>query len=257
MITWGLLLGVSVRYVPRNIRQHIVFFAWVIFSIAFSTVFQTFMTSFFTDPGRHHQIDSVEEMDASNLELILDTYQIKHWHLMISNNSHYCFSIYGNQDSLKVAANDTNAAVLFSEDIFMYNYPLIPEGNRRTQFYKIREKTFSVHRTLVMYPSNPYLPIVNEIVRRLVESGIVNKIVDDIINPTGKRLGSEEFLDEYVSLTLFHMFSCFSYFAFGIILSVAVFFGEICLSLICKSSFKSKLSAIRHVELKRRSNKLL
>jgi Ligand-gated ion channel. len=64
---WAVLLSVSAARLPLGHRPRLLFLAWVIFSIALTTVFQAFMTSFFIDPGKQRQIDTLEELENSRL----------------------------------------------------------------------------------------------------------------------------------------------------------------------------------------------
>jgi hypothetical protein len=48
---WAVILGVSVSAMPRPTSLRSLFIAWVCFSLAFSTVFQAFLTTFLIDSG--------------------------------------------------------------------------------------------------------------------------------------------------------------------------------------------------------------
>jgi hypothetical protein len=63
---------------PRapSLRSH--FFAWVIFSLAFSTVFQAFLTTFLIDSGYKPPIQNMDELFASGIKL---AYQQEYSHI--------------------------------------------------------------------------------------------------------------------------------------------------------------------------------
>jgi len=65
---WSVILGVSVSTMPRTPSLRSLFLAWVCFSVAFSTVFQAFLTSFLTDSGYKTQIQTTDEMFASDIK---------------------------------------------------------------------------------------------------------------------------------------------------------------------------------------------
>jgi hypothetical protein len=46
---WAVILGVSVSTMPRSPSLRSLFLAWAVFSVAFSTVFQAFLTTFLID----------------------------------------------------------------------------------------------------------------------------------------------------------------------------------------------------------------
>ena len=113
----------------------------------------------------------------------------------------------------KYFLHDPNVAILTSEEEFLYNLRVLGKQNSSASYHKFTTDAVSIHRTLNMDSSSGYLPQVSEVIRRLVESGIVNKIVDDMVDPSGlwKRIKARDnLLDSFVPLSLFHMFSCFS-----------------------------------------------
>ena len=66
---WAVILGLSVSTMPRAPSLRSLFFAWISFSLAFSTVFQAFLTTFLIDSGYKTPIQNVEEMFASGINL--------------------------------------------------------------------------------------------------------------------------------------------------------------------------------------------
>jgi len=59
---WAVMLGVAVLTMPRAPSLRSLFLAWVCFSVAFSTVFQAFLTKFLIDSGYKKPIQSKEEL---------------------------------------------------------------------------------------------------------------------------------------------------------------------------------------------------
>jgi len=70
---WFLVLGVGVHKIPLSQPLRGLFFLWLTYSLAINTVFQTYVTTYIVDPGHRHQIDSVDEIVESGLEVyVLD-----------------------------------------------------------------------------------------------------------------------------------------------------------------------------------------
>jgi len=65
---WAVILGVSVSSMPRNLSIRFLFFTWVCFCLAFSTVFQAFLTTFLTDSGYKTPIKDMDELFASDIK---------------------------------------------------------------------------------------------------------------------------------------------------------------------------------------------
>ena len=66
---WAVILGVSVSTMPRAPSLRSLFLAWVCFSLAFSTVFQAFLTTFLIDSGYKTPIRNMDELFDSGIKL--------------------------------------------------------------------------------------------------------------------------------------------------------------------------------------------
>ena len=89
---------------------------------------------------------------------------------------------------------------------------------------------FNLHRTLSFHMRSPLIPLVNKITKQLVEAGIVDKIIDNISDPSGWTQGirmRKHSSFNFVSLSLFHMISQFVYLICGLILSSFAFVVEV------------------------------
>jgi hypothetical protein len=66
---WAVILGVSVSTMPRSPSLRSLFLAWVVFFVAFSTVFRTFLTTFLIDSGYETPNQGTDELLASGIKL--------------------------------------------------------------------------------------------------------------------------------------------------------------------------------------------
>ncbi|KAJ9576763.1 hypothetical protein L9F63_025344 [Diploptera punctata] len=232
IICFGLFLNVAAPRIPSGTKLRIILFSWVTFSIAFNTVFQAYMTSFFTDPGRQHQIDNLDELEESDLKLFFDPYRITYWHLMINNITDYYFSI-NISHTIKSVVYGSRIGLLLSDEVFIYNLPEVPRDfNWKLVFHKFSKSTINIHRTLQLHITSPFVPLVNSVVEKLVEGGIVDKVVRSNVDPTGKKLGDvseESLINIFEPLSLFHIFSSCMYLFIGLFLSFVFFVAEILL----------------------------
>ncbi|PSN57445.1 Ionotropic receptor 783 [Blattella germanica] len=228
LITVAVLLNISVPKMPKSNRIRFVFFTWIIFSFAFTSVFQVFMTSFFTDPGFQHQIDTIEEMDSSGLNQSLDSFHSEYYYLMIGNKSFYIVFLKGNSQLLKYAVNNSNTAVMTSVEAFLHYYPRVSKRRDATVFHMLSEDSLSITRFFTMDSTSAFLPFLNEIIRRLVEGGIVDRIAEDFVDPEGLRRGYNDlkWYNKYAPLSIFEIFSAFLYLCSGLGLSFSVFIFE-------------------------------
>ncbi|KAJ9598977.1 hypothetical protein L9F63_010571 [Diploptera punctata] len=169
--TCSVFLSVPVNRMPRHDRLRTVFFAWVLFSLFFMTVFQAFITSFFTDPGKHHQIDTNEELENSNLNLsfIRQIGALNCWKLFVANRSE--FILFKNRSTMfRYFLNFPNFAVLTSEEMVMYNLRFLGELNNSVYFHKFSGDVINIHKTLNMDNTSPFVPLINTVIKRLVEA---------------------------------------------------------------------------------------
>jgi hypothetical protein len=70
---WAVILGVSVPTMPRTTSLRSLFLAWLCFTVAFSTVFQAFLTTYLIDSGYKTPIQNMDELFASGIKLAYPT----------------------------------------------------------------------------------------------------------------------------------------------------------------------------------------
>jgi hypothetical protein len=66
---WAVILGVPVSTMPRTPSLRSLFLAWVCFSLAFSTLFQAFLSTFLINSGYKTPIQNMDELFASGIKL--------------------------------------------------------------------------------------------------------------------------------------------------------------------------------------------
>jgi hypothetical protein len=71
---WAVILGVAVSTMPRTPSLRSLFLAWLCFSVAFSTVFQAFLTTFLIDSGYETPIQNMDELFGSGIKLAYASY---------------------------------------------------------------------------------------------------------------------------------------------------------------------------------------
>jgi hypothetical protein len=71
---WSVTVGVPVTIMPRSLRLRFLFFVFVLYCSAISTVFQTFLTSFLVDPGYDSQLASLDEILDSGIKFGYDEF---------------------------------------------------------------------------------------------------------------------------------------------------------------------------------------
>jgi hypothetical protein len=234
---WAVILGVSVSTKPRTPSLRSLFLAWVCFSVAFSTVFQAFLTTFLIDSGYKTSIQNKEELYASGIKLAF--------------NSDYSFTLEtDDEDELsKVRSNlanciwfwdcldwaiyQKNVSMLLpdSEAEYLFAFGFFVDENSKPFFCGLEDGViFPYSRTMMMFPGDPLMRRVNEIIDRVIEAGLYNYWHSKEINFDKilfEKVRNIEQFDEYYSFKLYHMQSAFYLLLMGWCISALCFTFEV------------------------------
>jgi hypothetical protein len=222
---------------PRTPSLRSLFLAWVCFSLAFSTVFQAFLTTFLIDSGYKSPIQNMDELLASGIKLALPR-EYNLFYLIgdeaevrkVLSNSVYCQSY---DDCLKWAVYQKNISLLLTDDevenhyasgffVGEYSEPLL---------CKLEEGVFfQTGRSMIMSHGDPLMRRVNEIIDHVVEAGIYNFWISlylHRIKIKSHKISHVHPLDGYYSFNLYHMQPAFFLLLMGWCLSALCFMVEL------------------------------
>ncbi|KAJ9586149.1 hypothetical protein L9F63_020205 [Diploptera punctata] len=232
-ISWGVFLNIPVDEISKKTTVRIIFITWILISIALTLIFQTFMTSYFTDPGKMYQMNTFAELEESNLLLGFTDVDRSLSTFLINTSKPKVLMFDTDCQMLNFCSRNSSVAQLITEERFLYVSQLYFSAGSTSIFHKFTEGSVSFHRTLHVHPRNPFVDAFNNITNILVDAGIVNKIVETFTDPSGwirgKILGKSS-IHDYVPLCMFHMTSPFMFLVIGYLLSTAVFIIEIIVS---------------------------
>jgi hypothetical protein len=234
---WAVILGVAVATMPRTPSLRSLFLVWVCFSIAFSTVFQAFLTTFLIDSGYKTPIQNVDELFGSGMKLAYDPLLF------------YVFEYGDETEASKVRINKVdcpsfdecvnwamyhkNVSVFLPDLYFESHYELrgFVGDNGEPLLCRLDDGVFfNSGCVMLMFYGEPLLKRVNEIFDRVVEAGIYNYWNSLIINQykiESKKIAIVNPLDQYYSFNLDHMQPAFYLFLMGLCLSVFCFVIEV------------------------------
>jgi hypothetical protein len=234
---WAVILGVAVSTMPRAPSLRSLFLAWVCFSIAFSTVFQAFLTTFVIDSGYKTPIQSMDELFGSGMKLAYDPIHSSVFENGFEKELSNVRTMKANCPSFEVCVNWAqyykNVSVFLYDNILQIQSEIgyYVGGNGEPLLCRIDDGVFlNVQSVMIMFYGEPLLKRINEIFRRVVEAGLykfwlsqcsnLNKIVFKkiaIVNP----------LDDYYSFNLYHMQPAFYLLLICLCLSVFCFVIEL------------------------------
>jgi hypothetical protein len=222
---------------PRSPSLSLLFLAWVCFSLAFSTVFQAFLTTFLTDSGYKTPIKNMDELFDSGIKL---AYQTRH---------NYMFKNFDETEASKVqkhhlecpllnvcmdwAKYQKNVSILLLDIAAEQDYAsgyLLGENSEPLICRLEDGVVFNSGLTMIMFYGDPLIMRVTEIIDRVVEAGLYKYWISQRMNYFKLRYRKIAIvypLDGYYSFNLHHMQTAFYLLLMGWCLSVICFIVEL------------------------------
>jgi hypothetical protein len=234
---WAVILGVSVSTMPRTTSLRSLFLAWVCFSLAFSTVFQAFLTTFLIDSGFKTPIQNMDELFASGIKLV---------YLPESN---FIFENFDETEASNVQRNTVNCSsyelcldwakyhknlsvLLFDKYAAdRYAYGDFVGQNSEPLMCRLEDGVvYTSGLLMIMFYGDPLLRRVTEIIDRVVEAGLYNfwiSLSTNLQKLYSRKIAIVHPLDGYYSFNLYHMQPAFYLLLIGLCLSVLCFMVEV------------------------------
>ena len=222
---WSVVLGVGVHKMPLSQPLRGLFFLWLTYSLAINTVFQTYVTTYIVDPGHRYQIDSVDEVIESGLEVYVNDFlhELSDDLLKRQKSWRKCGGAF---QCLTTASESPGVVLLTGKTLVEYKSE---ELNCAFKYHESSSDLLHFHIVMVLKKGSPYLERINTVIRRLVAGGFPGQFFKDItrknrsINLSGH--------GQYVPMTLNQLQSAFVVMLVGLSLSLLLFFGELMLKL--------------------------
>jgi hypothetical protein len=234
---WAVILGVSVSMMPRAPSLRSLFLAWVCFSVAFSTVFQAFLTTFLIDSGYKRPIQNMDELYASGIKLV---YSPEYSYIFengdeteVSKLKKVLVTCPEDLDCWDWTIYHKNASNLLSDVLAEINYATGYFLGKNSEPLMCRLEdgvVFSSGLSMIMFHGDPLLRRVSEIIDRLSESGIYphwNSRSLEYFKLHYRKMRVFQTLDEYYSFNLYHMQPAFYLLFMGWCLSAFCFMAEV------------------------------
>ena len=222
---------------PRAPSLRSLFLAWVCFSLAFSTVFQAFLTTFLVDSGYKIPIRDLDELFASGIKLVYR----KDYNVLSEKRDR--------AESLNVQRNHVNCPSLevcfgwakYHKNVSILSLDKIPEeffasgdlvGENSEPFLCRLEdgEIYSYGKSMVIFHGDPLMTRVYDIIDRVVEAGLHsfwNSLRLNCLKIYSRKIAIVHLLDEYFSFKLYHMQPAFYLLFIGWCLSAFCFMVEV------------------------------
>jgi hypothetical protein len=224
---WAALLGAGAD-VPYSPPLRVFFLSWVIYSLAVNTVFQTYVTSYLVDPGLQHQIDNAEELYESNavfafpdtIDKFLTKELLDRLKPRIQSDPVVCLDYVANKDNFATVAGKKLVA-FYSENL--------AQRGAKHEIFQFREDMFQLSTVMLLPKGSPFLELINDILTRLLEAGLIDKWYNDIITENQIKAAVREIpvlTDTYIPLSLAHLQASFVFLFLGLGISSVVLLVE-------------------------------
>jgi hypothetical protein len=241
---WAVSLAVSLPKLPDTTKFRVFFLLFVWYSFAINIVFQAFFITFLVEPGYSKQVKTFDELIQSGLmygyfeetEIFLNISKY-HERTKIRSPRFYCSTHNECLERLMRHGDITMASLPTVAEYFALK--IIQSYEKRNQVCFLDEDTQKMFLVMYMQIGNPLLHRANTIIRRTIESGLVDNYwsmmkwrfrVKNVANSTYDAGLTDD--NQYFSLKLSHLNVAFIVLSVGYILSSIVFIAELLHALI-------------------------
>jgi len=229
-------LSVPVNTQPRSSPLRLFFFCWVCYSVAISTVFQAYFTTFMIDPIYLESIKTVEQMLNNGKE-----FGFVEWNFNIFSDSSEplnsaivknAVSCPDQNTCFKWAALYQNFSTIL-DDIVVQKFREIGKWSNENNTPLLCALDDGVVRThgfvFLVRNGRNFLEHINDVIIRVVEGGIFTHMQKLSFHQQNKELNfnSPTFADTYSAFSISHLQMVFYLLLLGYVLAFASFVSEI------------------------------
>ena len=238
---WAVLNSVSVPQKPISLSLRIFFTAWVWYSFAMTTVFQTYFIGVLVNPGFEKSITTLNDLMESGIEYgygsDIDALQLLDpMYKIISANRKICKSIY---KCLQRVTVGKDFATIFDSFHAEYFRNRLIFHNIHVPVCTLQEDVMMFKISMYMAKGNPLLHIFNKIITRMFEAGLFEKWQNDFMSSPRfydhsvdddtnfSEFATNELNSYYATFSLIHLHVVFHILLTGQIISTLVFLLEV------------------------------
>ena len=235
-------IGISVPEMPVNWRTRLLFLVFVWYCFVMNMLFQIFFTSFLVNPGRNAPIQNTEELYASELVYFYNKgmeeflkQSITDYYNKIPLKKRMCEMEESCVKDYFMNPNAVTIAFDLHDELTVLAY--VPPHERVPGTCALNENILKVLYALYFEKGSLFLPAFNLVIRRAMESGLLEKLTQDVKQElkyydwsTENSSISLEFNEDqnYFVFGLRHLQIAFYIHCIGCLLAFACFTQEIC-----------------------------
>jgi hypothetical protein len=245
---WSVFVAVSVPRQPRSSTLRVLFFLYVCFCFAISTVFQAFFVSYLVEPKYERKLKTLDELQES--DVVYGYHQITHY--FQSSMSYPEFVNFLEHKKLKEDCSNIRKCIermTTKRDIASIIPPFFALYVARemgiVDFGKIvcslEGDIISGGGIFLFKKGNPLLDRFNILMRRYLEAGLLESHWQELQHRASLRGGGrlrEAAGDVFFAFSISHIMPAFVVLLLGTVLSSVVFIGELIVNCLHKRKEK-------------------
>lgn len=216
-------LGTTVRF-QRSIPNKVLISAWIWYALIITTAYESSMKSKLTIPLRHKDIDTLQELHDSNLDLYGVGTTIK---IIYKENENPIESAIGRRAKPTNLSIDDIVTLIMTRKVgylreyTTFSYNAYSNTKAIGKLHKVKQCAYTYFPAMFLQKRCPITPIVNRVVDRLREAGILHFWRSLFLRE------SSEYQPAVVKLTMEHMAAPFLAYGVCMIIAIIVFILEI------------------------------
>jgi hypothetical protein len=227
---------VPVNTQPRSAPLRLFFFCWVCYSVAISTLFQAYLTTFLIEPGYEEPIKTLQQMLTSDLKFgYIDEQEVLFNNVPDSVDSAIINNAVRCPDSgacFNWAAVYQNTSIIFDtlNVEICRDMGKLTDENKRPLLCELEDGGIaSLERVLLVFRGSPFLELINDIIDHTVVSGILTHMNKKYLLKEGMLTMSNDFAfdDTYIVFGVRHLQTAFCLMLVGYLVAFACFVAEI------------------------------
>ena len=220
---WASVLELPIDRTPKSQILKIIVFCWIVYCMAISTIYKSYLISFLTDPRLGHSIKTFEQLLESRLPLGY-TVGLSEYFEDSKVSLKFCSNI---TSCLNYVAFDNNMSLVSDEWHVKYLIPrYFLDGKAISLLEILEQEVLSYNLVMLFSKRHLLLDSFNDLIYRISESGLLVKWMKDINK--NRTLGDITFPEDgWRKLTVENLQSPFYLLLIGLGISFVVFILEV------------------------------
>jgi hypothetical protein len=208
----------------------VVFLAWVLYSLAINTVYQTFLTSFLVNPGFEKQISTEDEILSSGIKFgyhpvteltNTELSGLRYRNRQKCSDMNFCISRMAHERDFAVLI-----VRLFADYMTSVEYV---DTDGKPLFCHLDETFSTLFLAMYLQEGSPLLDRFNQIIMRVLSAGLIDMWWRDLVYVDRLAAAQDVTADagDYSVMLLTHFQSAFIMLILGFVCSILVFLAEL------------------------------